>query len=62
MIEAEAITIEAGAQVVNFYEDDADLITTLGSYVATAIGAGDATLIIATSDHREALAAHLDAG
>lgn len=36
MIEAEAIMIEAGAQVVHFYEDDADLITTLGSYVATA--------------------------
>lgn len=57
----EAITIEAGAHVVHFYADDADLINTVGGYAAAAIGGGDATLIIATRNHREALAAHLDA-
>ncbi|WP_353952024.1 MEDS domain-containing protein [Knoellia sp. S7-12] len=61
-VAAEADTIETGAHVVHLYEDDADLIATLGAHVAAAIGAGDAALIIATRDHRDGLAAHLEAG
>lgn len=57
----DAITIETGAHVVHFYENDANLIATVGGYVAAAIGAGDAALIVATGDHREALAGHLEA-
>lgn len=60
MTQVEAITIETGGHVVHFYEDEGDLITTLSHYVAAAVGVGDASLIIATSDHREAVAAHLE--
>lgn len=54
------ITIESGAHVVHFYEDDADLIAAVGDYASAAIGADDATLIIATPAHLDAIALHLD--
>lgn len=57
----EAITIETGAHVVHFYEDDERLVATVGDYLAAAMGAGDAAFVIATRDHRDALATHLDA-
>ncbi|MBB5643661.1 MEDS domain-containing protein [Cryobacterium roopkundense] len=57
----EAITLETGAHVVHFHQDNADLITTVGGYAAAAIKAGDAALVVATRDQRVAIAAHLEA-
>lgn len=57
----EAIRIETGAHVVRFCEDDPDVITTMAGYVIGAIDAGDAALVIASADHREALTAFLHA-
>ena len=54
------ITIESGAHVVHFYEDDADLIAAVGDYAAAAIGADSAALIIATPAHLDGMTAHLD--
>jgi signal transduction histidine kinase/ActR/RegA family two-component response regulator len=41
--------------VVQFYDDDEDLITSLADYVGTGLRAGVACLVLATKDHRDAL-------
>ena len=41
--------------VVQFYDDDAVLIATLADYVGTGLATGQACLVIATKDHRDAL-------
>ena len=49
--------------VVQFYDRDGDLIRAVGAYLAEAIRAGDATIVIATEKHRLAFQAELvDAG
>jgi signal transduction histidine kinase/ActR/RegA family two-component response regulator len=51
-------TAEPGApaadHVVQFYDDDAVLIETLVDYVGTGLATGQACLVIATKDHRDA--------
>jgi signal transduction histidine kinase len=44
---------------VQFYEADASLLNSLGGYVGAALEAGDAALVVATKEHRAALAAQL---
>jgi signal transduction histidine kinase/ActR/RegA family two-component response regulator len=47
--------------VVQFYDDDAVLIATLADYVGTGLATGQACLVIATPDHRDALEERLRA-
>ena len=47
--------------VVQFYDDDAVLIATLADYVGTGLATGQACLVIATRDHRDALEERLRA-
>jgi len=42
--------------VVQFYSDDTFLLDGLGRFMGTALGAGDAAIVIATLDHRDGLA------
>ena len=41
--------------VVHFYAEDGFLLDTLSRYVGTALGAGDAAVVIATQEHRDGL-------
>ena len=45
--------------IVNFYDDDDDLVRDLGSYTGAGLLAGERMVVIATAAHRDALAAHL---
>jgi PAS domain S-box-containing protein len=45
--------------VVQFYEDDWSLLGALSRFIGTALGAGDAAVVIATETHREGLAQRL---
>src|SRR5947207_10107498 len=47
--------------VVQFYSDDSFLLEGLSRFIGTALGAGDAAIVIATKAHREALLEHLKA-
>lgn len=40
---------------VQFYEADAFLLDSLGDFIGTAINAGEAAIVVATREHREAL-------
>jgi PAS domain S-box-containing protein len=51
--------VEAHAHTVQFYGDDSFLLDGLGRFVGSALGAGDASIIIATRAHRDALAQRL---
>ncbi len=44
---------------VQFYEDDSSLLEGLGRFIGSALGAGDAAIVIATKVHREALVQRL---
>ena len=44
------------AHVAQFYGDDAFLLESLSRFIGTALGAGDAAIVIATPDHRDGLA------
>src|SRR5947199_5182240 len=46
---------------VQFYSDDAFLIDVLSRFMGSAVGAGDAAIVIATPQHRRALAERLAA-
>src|ERR1700687_212726 len=46
---------------VQFYTDDAYLVNALSRFIGTALGAGDAAIVIATKPHREGLAQRLKA-
>jgi signal transduction histidine kinase len=48
------------AHAVKFYEEDSSLIDELSRFVGTALGSGEAAIIAATKEHREALAARLE--
>jgi PAS domain S-box-containing protein len=52
---------ESDGHVVQFYSEDQSLIDGLSRLVGTALGAGDATIVIATKAHREALTQKLKA-
>ena len=45
--------------VVQFYGEDGFLLDELSRFIGTALGAGDAAVVIATREHREGLAARL---
>ena len=47
------------AHVVQFYEDDAFLRDSVARFVGTGLSAGEAAVVIATREHREALDAQL---
>src|SRR5690349_6694112 len=46
---------------VQFYSDDKSLLGTLSRYIGSALGAGDAGVVIATEEHRRELAKRLAA-
>ncbi len=51
----------AGAQhLVQFYENDSLIIDNVSFLVATALGAGDAAVLVATESHREQIRARLE--
>ena len=50
---------EHRSHVVQFYAEDEFLVDALARFVGTALGAGDAAIVIATKAHREALARQL---
>ena len=52
---------EHGGHTVQFYTEDQSLIDGLSRLVGTALGAGDAAIVIATKPHREALTKRLEA-
>ncbi len=53
---------ESGSShTVQFYSDDAFLLEALSRFVGTALGAGDAALVIATKSHRDGLSQRLKA-
>ena len=43
------------SHTVQFYREDAFLLDEISRFIGTALGAGDAALVIATEDHREGL-------
>ncbi len=47
--------------VAHFYADDAFLVESVSRFIGTALGAGDAAIVIATAAHREGLAQILKA-
>src|ERR1700730_17080855 len=52
---------ESSAHVVQFYSDDSFLLDALSKFVGTALGAGDAAIVIATPSHVDGLAQRLRA-
>src|ERR1700736_4295887 len=46
---------------VQFYADDSFLLDGLSRFIGTALGAGDAAIVVATQDHRESLERRLQA-
>ncbi|MDB6125198.1 MAG: putative two-component sensor histidine kinase protein [Pedosphaera sp.] len=46
---------------VQFYEDDAFLVESVGAFVGAGLGAGNGAIVIATPAHREALEERLEA-
>ena len=46
---------------VQFYEDDAFLVESVGTFIGAGLGAGNGALVIATQAHREALEERLEA-
>jgi PAS domain S-box-containing protein len=51
--------VEAHAHSVQFYGDDSFLLDGLGRFVGAALGAGDASIVIATKAHRSGLTQRL---
>lgn len=51
--------VEAHAHTVQFYGDDSFLLDGLSRFVGSALGAGDASIVIATRAHRDGLAQRL---
>jgi hypothetical protein len=48
----DGVVAERGEHVVQFYEDDAELIGAVGPYLLAALNAGEAAMVIATDVHR----------
>lgn len=46
---------DRGGHLVQFYMDDAYLVTALGRHIGAALGAGDAAVVIATKTHRDGI-------
>jgi PAS domain S-box-containing protein len=52
---------ERTGHVVQFYADDAFLLDTVSRFVGTALGAGDAAIVVATGEHRNQLVHRMQA-
>ncbi|HZR28597.1 MAG TPA: PAS domain S-box protein [Terriglobales bacterium] len=52
---------EHSSHVVQFYEDDSQFLEKLSRFIGSALGAGDAAVVIATPAHRDGLAQRLHA-
>jgi len=50
---------DPSGHVVQFYADDTFLLDALSRFIGTALGGGDAAIVIATKEHREGLAQRL---
>jgi PAS domain S-box-containing protein len=50
---------DPSGHVVQFYADDTFLLDALSRFIGTALGAGDAAIVIATKQHRDGLAQRL---
>lgn len=53
------VLAEPRGHVVQFYEDDEQLVDTVGPYLADALRAGECALLVATPEHRRAFEAWL---
>jgi hypothetical protein len=60
-VQAGVIEAFRGEHVVQFYEDDAELIATVGPYLGEAARADEVAVVIATEAHRRALERELGA-
>jgi anti-sigma regulatory factor (Ser/Thr protein kinase) len=58
-VETHCIDAAVGEHVVQFYENDAQLVAGVGPYLAAALHAGDVAIAIATEAHREAFETYL---
>jgi anti-sigma regulatory factor (Ser/Thr protein kinase) len=58
-VQARESIVGDGSHVVQFYDDDADLIRAAGAYLIQAVSAGEAVIVIATKAHRLAFEAEL---
>jgi signal transduction histidine kinase len=58
---AQSDTLGHLAHTVQFYGEDTFLLDELGRFIGTALGAGDAAVVIATKAHRDGLAERLKA-
>jgi anti-sigma regulatory factor (Ser/Thr protein kinase) len=56
MATATQVLLEPGDHVVQFYENEDDLVSTAGAHLTDALGAGDAVIVVATAAHRDAFA------
>ncbi len=55
MQDTSPVELVEGEHIVQFYDDDLDLIEAAGSYLAAGLSAGEAVIVIASRGHREAL-------
>lgn len=55
------IAVESCEHVVKFYEDDTELVSTVGPYLAAAAREDEVAIVIASQTHRRAFEAHLEA-
>jgi anti-sigma regulatory factor (Ser/Thr protein kinase) len=62
VVETQGTAIGAHEHAVQFYEHDSELVDVVGTYLATALHAGEVSIVIATWAHRRAFAAELEAG
>lgn len=53
--------VDGAEHFVQFYENDAFLVRSVGAYIGTGLSAGDAAIVIATQAHRDALEEYLQA-
>jgi len=60
-VQTPEIIAGTGEHVVQFYERDSDLAQAVGGYLAEALRAGDAAVVIATPDHRSSFRRELRA-
>ncbi len=59
-VELKDIVVDVGEHVVQFYDRDAQLVGTVGRYLAGALQDGAVAIVIATGDHRQGLEAQFE--
>ncbi len=58
-VETRESMVGEGEHVVQFYDDDADLIRAVGAYLIQTVSAGETAIVLATEAHRVAFEAEL---